>query len=265
MLAFLRSNLYPTAIAQQPELKARTDQLRFTLLSRSMKIRDNIKKGIQPGSGSGSGSGSDYEPELIETAAGAEIILKELRFCKLTMNFILSVTGKYHESAYDNVDRYIEYNDQDNQDNQDLNEDLEEGPAELEDACASRDDNNRDRDLTSEQKHSSRLIGEAFQMNAVYIQLCSSLGISCLHATLLDKTSSNAAFDAEMFKSIHHAIQERSVAELTISTLCDLSRELWQMMNALAFANLYRYHYEFQKNQMVTAPPNPEDSIFNMH
>lgn len=244
MLAFLRSNLYPTAIAQQPELKARMDQLRFTLLSRSMKIRDNIKNGIQPGSGS-------YEPELIETAAVAEILLKELRFCKLTMNFILSATGKYHESTYDNVDRYIDQSDPADPADQ-ANEDLEEGA-------------DAQTDQTSEQKHSTRLIGEAFQLNSKYVQLCSSLGISCLHATRLDKTSSDVSFDAEMFKSIHHAIQERSAAELAITTLCDLSRELWQMMNALASANLYRYHYEFQKNQVVTTPPNPDDSIFSMH
>ncbi len=250
MLAFLRSNLYPTGISQQPELKARLDELRFTLLSHSMEMRNNVKNGISPVSDSDDAVKTG-DP-IIQTAAAAEIILKELRFCKLTLNFIISATGKYHQTTYDNVDRYIEQRYQADQ----ATEDLEEGG----------EDTNRDdtHEQTSEQKHSSRLIGEVFQLNEKYVQLCSSLGISCLQAARLDKTTIEPAFDAEMFKAIHGEIQERSAGELAITSLCALSRELWQMMNVLAFANLYRYHYEFQKTP-VTAPPKPEDSIFNIY
>ena len=246
MLAFIRSNLYPTGILHQPELKARLDELRYTILSRSIEMRNKVKRGIPPVSGSDSKAGSD---PLIETAAVAEILLKELRFCKLTLNFIISATGKYHQTTYDNIDRYIEQIDK-------ANEDLEEG--------ADVTEPERDETQTSEQKHSSRLIGEAFQLNSKYVQLCSSLGINCLQATRLDKTSSDPSFDAEMFKAIHGEIQERPAGELAITSLCALSRELWQMMNVLAFANLYRYHYEFQK-MPVEAPPKPEDSIFNIY
>jgi len=244
MLAFLRSNLYPTGISHQPELRARLDELRYTMLSYSMEIRDKVKRGIPPVSASDSKAGGD---PLIESAAVAEILLKELRFCKLTLNFIISATGKYHEVTYDNIDRYIDQTDPADP----ANEDLEEGSDE-------------DDAQTSEQKHSSRLIGEAFEMNSKYVQLCSSLGISCIQATRLDKTSSDPSFDAEMFKSIHREIQERPAAEHAITSLCALSRELWQMMSVLAFANLYRYHYEFQKTP-VTAPPKPEDSVFNIY
>lgn len=255
MLAFLRSNLYPTGISQQPELRARLDELRVTLVARTIEMRDKVKRGIPPVSASDSKAGGD---PLIESAAVAEILLKELRFCKLTLNFIISATGKYHQTAHDNIDRYINQ-DQGNEDpaeQEDPEEDLEEG------ACAT----GRDDIQTSEQKHSSRLIGEAFQLNSKYVQLCSSIGINCLQAARLDKTSLDPSFDAEMFKAIHGEIQERPAGELAITSLCALSRELWQMMNVLAFANLYRYHYEFQKSQMpVTAPPKPEDSIFNIY
>jgi hypothetical protein len=248
MLAFLRSNMYPTGISQQPELRARLDELRYTMLSRTIEMRDKVKRGIPPVSASDSKAGGD---PLIESAAVAEIILKELRFCKLTLNFIISATGKYHQTAYDNIDRYI---------NQDQgNQDLEEGADVTE-----RDVTECEETQTSEQKHSSRLIGEAFELNSKYVQHCSSLGISCIQATRLDKTSSDPSFDAEMFKSIHREIQERPAAEHAITSLCALSRELWQMMSVLAFANLYRYHYEFQKTP-VTAPPKPEDSIFNIY
>jgi len=256
MLAFLSSNLYPTGISQQPELKARLDELRYTMLSHSMEMRNNVKNGIPPVSGSDDAVKSG--DSLIQTAAVAEILLKELRFCKLTLNFIISATGKYHQTTYDNVDRYIDQTYPADQATQ-ATEDLEEG-GDGEDT--KRDDDTREQ--TSEQKHSSRLIGEAFQLNAKYVQLCSSLGISCLQAARLDKTSSDPSFDAEMFKSIHGEIQERPAGELAITSLCALSRELWQMMNVLAFANLYRYHYEFQK-MPVEAPPKPEDSIFNIY
>ena len=260
MLAFLRSNLYPTGISQQPQLRARLDELRFTMLSHSMEIRNKVKRGIPPVSGSDSDSKYGGDP-VIETAAVAEIILKELRFCKLTLSFIISITGKYHEMAYDNVDRYIEQVDQAGQANE---EDLEEGPEEEEEE--EEEVINCDGVQTSEQKHSSRLIGDAFQLNSKYVQLCSSLGIDCFQAAQLDKTVSDPSFDTEMFKAIHGEIQERPAGELVITSLCSLSRELWQMMNVLAFANLYRYHYEFQKAQMpVSAPPNLEDSVFNIY
>lgn len=253
MFAFLRSNLYPTGISLQPELRARLDQLRVTLVARTIEMRNKVKRGIPPVSASDSKAGGD---PLIESAAVAEILLKELRFCKLTLNFIISVTGKYHQTTYDNVDRYIDQTDQ--ADQADQAEDLEAGGEDI-----NRDDT---REQTSEQKHSSRLIGEAFQLNSKYVQLCSSIGINCLQAARLDKTSLDPSFDAEMFKAIHGEIQERPAGELAITSLCALSRELWQMMNVLAFANLYRYHYEFQKSQMpVTAPPKPEDSIFNIY
>jgi hypothetical protein len=255
MLAFLRSNLYPTGISQQPELRARLDQLRVTLVARTIEMRNKVKRGIPPVSASDSKAGGD---PLIESAAVAEILLKELRFCKLTLNFIISVTGKYHQTTYDNVDRYIDQTDPADQADQadQATEDLEAGGEDI----------NRDetREQTSEQKHSSRLIGEAFQLNTKYVQLCSSLGISCLQASRLDKTTLEPAFDAEMFKSIHGEVQERPAGELAITSLCSLSRELWQMMDALAFANLYRYHYEFQKTP-VEAPPKPQDSIFNIY
>ena len=251
MLAFLRSNLYPTGISQQPELRARLDQLRVTLVARTIEMRNKVKRGIPPVSASDSKAGGD---PLIESAAVAEILLKELRFCKLTLNFIISVTGKYHQTTHDNIDRYIDQTDPADQADQ-ATEDLEEGGEDI-----NGDDT---REQTSEQKHSSRLIGEAFQLNTKYVQLCSSLGISCLQASRLDKTTLEPAFDAEMFKAIHGEVQERPAGELAITSLCSLSRELWQMMDALAFANLYRYHYEFQKTP-VEAPPKPEDSIFNI-
>ena len=251
MLAFLRSNLYPTGISQQPQLRARLDELRVTIVARSIEMRNKVKRGIPPVSASDSKAGGD---PLIESAAVAEILLKEIRFCKLTLNFIISATGKYHQTVYDNIDRYI------NQDQCNCNEDLEEG------ADVTERDDAQTSEQTSEQKHSSRLIGEAFELNSKYVQLCSSLGINYLQAARLDKTSLDPSFDAEMFKAIHGEVQERPAGELAITSLCSLSRELWQMMNVLAFANLYCYHYEFQKSQMpVTAPPKPEDSIFNIY
>ena len=247
MFAFLRSNLYPASISQQPELKSRLDAIRFSLVSNTIKIRANVKQGKLPL--------SDIETDEtgdINVAALAEIMLKELRFCRRTISFINSVTTKFHQSAFDNTDRYIDI---------DNSEDLEsqmESEAEEEEA--------EEEEMTSEQNHSARLLSSSNDIRCKFITLCTSLGIRTLALADLDECT--AATDSTLFAAIHESLESLSSSPSTetistpFETLCSISRAAWQMMNVLAFSNLYRYHYEFQKGPIARIDLNPADSVF---
>jgi len=254
MFAFLRSNLYPASISQQPELKSRLDDLRFLLVSNTIKIRANVKQGKLPLS-----ELETDEAGNVNVAALAEIMLKELRFCRRTIAFITSVTTKFHETAFDNTDRYIDI-DIDNADNaRDLGslECHEEEEEEEED-----EEEEEEEVFTSEQNHSARLLTSSNELRCKFITLCTSLGISTLSLPDLDECT--ASTDSTLFAAIHESMSAMSsiAASAPFESLCDISRAAWQMMNVLAFSNLYRYHYEFQKSPITRIDLNPADSVF---
>lgn len=246
MFAFLRSNLYPASIIQQPELKSRLDDLRFLLVSNTIKIRANVKQGKLPLS-----ELETDEAGNVNVAALAEIMLKELRFCRRTLAFITSVTIKFHETAFDNTDRYIDNaRDLESLEGDEDEEEEEEEPV-----------------FTSEQNHSTRLLTSSNELRCKFITLCTSLGISTLSLPDLDECT--ASTDSTLFAAIHEsmsAMSSTAASTVTISapfeSLCDISRAAWQMMNVLAFSNLYRYHYEFQKGPITRIDLNPADSVF---
>ena len=255
MFAFLRSNLYPASIGQQPGLKSRLDDLRFLLVSNTIKIRANVKQGKLPLS-----ELETDEAGNVNVAALAEIMLKELRFCRRTIAFITSVTTKFHETAFDNTDRYIDIDNADNARDLESLECHEEGEEEEEE---------EEEVFTSEQSHSARLLRSSNDLRCKFITLCTSLGISTLSLPDLDECT--ASTDSTLFAAIHESMSAMSstaasTATVTISapfeSLCDISRAAWQMMNVLAFSNLYRYHYEFQKSPITRIDLNPADSVF---
>ena len=247
MFAFLRSNLYPTSIAQQPELKSRIDTLRFLLVSNSAKIRENTKHRKSPLSDI---ELDDDAAANVNVAALSEILLKELRFCHRTISFVTSVTMKFHDAAFDNTDRYIG----------------DRGVEDLESQSHPLDDKDEEETFTSEQSYSSRLLVSSTSIHSRFIELCGSLEI---RASDLDECS--ASTDSSMFTAIHATLSSGGGggggdSSVPISThferLCDISRAVWQMMNVLAFSDLYRYHYEYQKNPVARVDLNPADSVF---
>lgn len=248
MFAFLRSNLYPASIRQQPELKSRIDALRFLLVSNSAKIRENTKQGKSPLSEMDVNA-SDPTDAAINVAALSEIMLKELRFCHHTILFVSSVTAKFHEAAFDNTDRYIG--------NIECAKDLEKAQVQEE---------QEEQEFTSEQNHSSRLLASSSVIRSKFIALCGSLGIDVLSLSDLDECS--ASTDSSLFAAIHASLSSLSPlmgksVTTPFETLCNISRAVWQLMNVLAFSNLYRYHYEFQKTPVARVVDlNPADSVF---
>ena len=267
MFGFLRSNLYPAAIINRPELKNRLDAIRYVMVSNSGKIRANVKQGKSPL--------SDLEIDesgIINVAALSEIMLRELRFCRRTISFITSVTTKFHEAAFDNTDRYI-INDGYNQDLEDLESQKERVPKDDEDdedyeqgyeeEYDEEEEEKKEPTNTSEQNHSARLLTSSNEIRCKFITLCTSLGIRTLALSNLDECT--ASTDSRLFAAIHESLSSLTSTETITTpfeTLCSISRAAWQMMNVLAFSNLYRYHYEFQKGANTRIDLNPADSVF---
>jgi hypothetical protein len=258
MIAFLRSNRYPAATTTQPELKDRLNDIRFVMVSNTSKIRANVKQGKPPLSDIADLE-TGAEAGIINLAALSEILLKELRFASRTISFITSVTTKFHEVAFDNTDRYIN-----NGYNTDLN-DLESQNDRVPEGDEEEDEEEEEEEptFTSEQNHSSRLLTSSNEIRCKFITLCTSLGIRTLAISDLDECT--ASTDSTLFAAIHKSLSLLASTE-TISTpfetLCDISRAAWQMMNVLAFSNLYRYHYEFQKGPIARVDLSPIDSVF---
>jgi hypothetical protein len=238
MLAFLRSNLYPISVIQNPELRARLDAIRFGLVSSAVKMRANVNTDQPPL--------NDIERDPIVLS---EIILKELKFCNHTINFITSVALNYREAAFDNTDRYI-------------STDLE--AQEAEDEADEADEEDQPVTMTSEQAHSTRISIDAYKISCDFTALCASLGIVY---PMVNALSNDGPEDPGLFGAIHAKIEGSGDAEVEqyFVSICNISRASWDMMSVMAFANLYRYHYEFYATYSSAKPPmpaNPDDAIF---
>jgi hypothetical protein len=235
MLAFLRSNLYPVSVIQNPELRARLDAIRFGLVSSAVKMRANVNTNQPPL--------NDIERDPIVLS---EIILKELKFCNHTIKFITSVALNYREAAFDNTDRYI-------------STDLEEAQEEAEDEA----DEDHSMTMTSEEAHSTRISIDAYKISCDFTALCGSLGIVY---PMVNALSKDGPEDTGLFGAIYAKIEGSGHVEVEqyFVSICNISRASWDMMSVMAFANLYRYHYEFYATYSAnpSMPANPDDAIF---
>lgn len=228
MFAFLRSNLYPVSVIQNPELRARLDAIRFGLVSSAAKMRSNVNTDQSPL--------NDIERDPLVLS---EIILKELKFCHRTIKFITSVALNYREATFDNTDRYI-------------STDLEAQEVQEEPVT-----------MTSEQAHSTRISIDAYKISCDFIALCASLGIVY---PMVNAVSNDGPEDPGLFRAIHAKIEGSGDTEVEqyFVSICNVSRASWDMMSVMAFANLYRYHYEFYETYSAKppTPANPDDAIF---
>lgn len=232
MFAFLRSNLYPVSVIQNPELRARLDAIRFGLVSSAAKMRANVNMEQLPL--------NDIERDPLVLS---EIVLKELKFCHRTIKFITSVALNYREAAFDNTHRYI-------------SSDLEAQEVQEEPVT-----------MTSEQTHSTRISNDVSKISCDFTALCASLGIGYPMVNALSKDGPETAHtDPSLFGAIRAKIEGSGDAEVEqyFVSICNISRASWDMMSVMAFANLYRHHYEFYATYSATPPmpTNPDDAIF---
>ena len=249
MFAFLRSNLYPVSIAQNPELRSRLDDIRFGMVSSAVKMRANVNAGTKPL--------CDIERDSVVLA---EILLKELKFCGRTINFIYRVATNYHKDvafvAFTKVDNAI--SDLEAQAQVQVQDNVLDGLGGLVglDECEQK----------YKRTHSAQLLAETTDIRCNFASLCDSLGTSLIGIS--NANADTAANDSELFASIHSHIATSDDGTVSgyFDSICDISRAAWNTMTAMAFAHLYRYHCHFHTHMVDGAKPfnpaNPDDEIF---
>jgi len=84
MFAFLRSNTYPKSTTQNPELRGRLNDIRFGLVSSSVKMRANINANKPP-----------LHEIALDPVVLSEILFRELVFCQHTITFLRNVAFNY--------------------------------------------------------------------------------------------------------------------------------------------------------------------------
>ena len=84
MFAFLRSNTYPKSTTQNPELRGRRNDIRFGLVSSSVKMRANINANKPP-----------LHEIALDPVVLSEILFRELVFCQHTITFLRNVAFNY--------------------------------------------------------------------------------------------------------------------------------------------------------------------------
>ena len=158
----------------------------------------------------------------------ADIYMRELACAIKTLQHVNYVAGRYHEDAFDNTDAYVDG----------------QMPT-------------QSQEMNAEQRHAAQLllgVGNSFsEVNATLRMIDSQMpgslapgsfqaAMECtpeMHAKLWQQFRADASFAEDAFDRLHHLI-----------------KQVWSLVNLLAFSNLFR----FASRPMVL--PTPEDSIF---
>jgi len=152
----------------------------------------------------------------------AEIHLRELACTIKTLQQVNHVAGRYHEHAFDNTDAYIE----------------DQTPLQT-------------HEMNAEQRHAAQLllgVGNSFsEVNAAIRALDAGsfqAVMECspeMRAKLSQKFSVDASFAEDALDRVQH-----------------VAKQVWSLVNMLAFSNLFR----FADPRQPMGLPNQEDSIF---
>ena len=152
----------------------------------------------------------------------AEIHLRELACAIKTLQQVNHVAGRYHEDAFDNTDAYIDG----------------QAPTQTQ-------------EMNAEQRHATQLllgVGNCFSevnaairaLDAVSFQAVMDCSL-VMRVKLSQKFSADASFAEDALDRVQHVV-----------------KQVWSLVNMLAFSNLFR----FADPRQPIGLPNPEDSIF---
>ena len=188
------------------------------LLSIAIEMRNNVRNQVSPL------TGVDYSnPEVVDILA--DIWLREFACTLNTLQQVNQVASRYHEHAFDNTDTYIQQDVQ---------------PAQL-----------APHEMTAEQRHASQLLlGVGRSHTEVNVAL-RSIAIALTARDVTDHTADTVRIVAQHF-------QEQSVAEDAFDRLQHIAKQVWSLVNLLAFSNLFRFADPRQPIRI----PNQDDAIF---
>ena len=158
----------------------------------------------------------------------AEIYMREFACTLQTLNQVNWIASKYHEHAFDNTDAYIEG----------------ERPLQL-----------SPHEMTTEQRHASQIllgVGNNYSEINVALKML-EFDISMRDVMGCDAAVTNAL--AQKFQS------DSCVPEDAFERLQYITRQVWSLVNMLAFSNLFRFADPAQPILIA----NPDDAIFIPH
>ena len=152
----------------------------------------------------------------------AEIYMREFACTIKALQQVNYVASRYHEDAFDNADAYIDG----------------QMPTQT-------------HEMNAEQRHAAQLllgVGNCFSevnaairaLDAVSFQAVMDCGLE-MRAQLSQKFSVDASFAEDALERVQH-----------------IAKQVWSLVNMLAFSNLFR----FADPRQPMGLPNPEDSIF---
>ena len=165
-------------------------------------------------------------PEL--AAPLAEIYMREFACMLQTLKQVNWIASKYHEHEFDNTDAYIEG----------------QRPIQL-----------SPHEMTADQRHASQLllgVGNNYSEINVALKML-DCNVSLRDVMVCDATAVNAL--ARKFQN------DLSVPEDAFDRLHHITKQVWSLVNMLAFSNLFR----FADPAHPIAIANPDDSIFIPH
>ena len=165
-------------------------------------------------------------PEISDPLA--EIYMREFACLLQTLKQVNHIANRYHEHAFDNVDAYIG-----------------QDPAFQSSPDA----------MTAEQRHASQLLlGVGNNYSEINVAL-KMLRCGILIRDITECDDAKIGIVAQQFGI------NPSVAEDAFDRLCHMTKQVWSLVNMLAFSNLFRF--ADPKQPIFIA--NPEDTIFIPH
>ncbi len=196
-------------------------QLHFFLEFISNKMRANLRASASPLSG--------LDVSNIEVATMlAQIYMCEFECTMNTLNQVHRIAACYHEKAFDNLDKYIDNT----------------RPAQL-----------APHEMTAEQRHASQvLVGVGQRYSEVNISL-KNIELSSRDIENFNTNNEKIIFVAKQFQ------ESRTTVEDAFDRLNHVSKEVWSLVNMLAFSNLFR----FADPRQPICIPNTSDAIFIPH
>jgi hypothetical protein len=158
----------------------------------------------------------------------AEIYMREFACTLQTLKQVNFIASKYHEHAFDNTDAYLEG---------------QGGQRQL-----------QTHEMTAEQRHAAQLllgVGKSYSEINVALKMLDI--ITMRDVMVCDASAVNAL--ARKFQN------DPSVPEDAFDRLHHITKQVWSLVNMLAFSNLFRFADPAQPILIA----NPDDSIFIPH